>query len=55
VTPARQLQFALSLELDSVSCAENEVLAGLVCASGGTNGSKCATPGTAATGLCVRG
>jgi hypothetical protein len=39
---------------DSVSCAEGEVLVGLVCASGGTDGTKCATPGTAATGLCVR-
>jgi hypothetical protein len=36
---------------DGVSCAENEVL---VCASGSTDGAKCATPGTAATGLCVR-
>jgi len=37
-----------------VSCMEGEVLAGLVCASGGTDGAKCATPGTAVTGLCVR-
>ena len=39
---------------DSVSCGDDEVLAGFVCASGGTDGAKCATPGTAATGLCVR-
>jgi hypothetical protein len=25
-----------------------------VCAAGPTDGGKCATPGTAATGLCVR-
>jgi Collagen triple helix repeat (20 copies) len=39
---------------DSVSCADGEVLAGLVCAIGATDGAKCATSGTAATGLCVR-
>jgi hypothetical protein len=39
---------------DSVSCAEGEILAGLVCATGATDGAKCATPGTAAAGLCVR-
>jgi hypothetical protein len=37
-----------------VSCADGEVLAGLVCANGATDGAKCATSGTAATGLCVR-
>jgi hypothetical protein len=26
----------------------------LVCASGATDGTKCATPGTEATGLCMR-
>jgi hypothetical protein len=39
---------------DSVRCGDDEVLAGFVCASGATDGAKCATPGTAATGLCVR-
>src|SRR5919201_607254 len=39
---------------DSVSCGDDEILAGFVCASGATDGAKCATPGTAATGLCVR-
>jgi len=40
--------------MDSVRCGDDEVLAGFVCASGATDGAKCATPGTAATGLCVR-
>jgi hypothetical protein len=39
---------------DAVTCADNEILAGLVCASGATDGAKCATPSTTATGLCVR-
>src|SRR5919201_1794313 len=39
---------------DSVRCGDDEVLAGFVCASGASDGAKCATPGTAATGLCVR-
>ena len=39
---------------DTVGCAAGESLAGFVCASGATDGAKCATPGTAATGLCVR-
>jgi hypothetical protein len=39
---------------DSVSCGDDEILAGFVCASGATDGAKCATPGTAATGLCLR-
>ncbi len=33
---------------------EPSTRAGFVCASGATDGAKCATPGTAATGLCVR-
>jgi Collagen triple helix repeat (20 copies) len=39
---------------DSVRCGDDEVLAGFVCANGATDGGKCATPDTAATGLCVR-
>src|SRR5512132_2940498 len=39
---------------DTVRCADNEALVSLVCASGATDGTKCATPGTAATGLCMR-
>ena len=39
---------------DSVRCGDDEVLAGFVCASGATDGAKCATPGTASTGLCAR-
>src|SRR6185437_8083898 len=37
----------------SVSCADNEQLVSLLCASGATNGAKCAAPDIAATGLCV--
>jgi hypothetical protein len=29
-------------------------LISLVCASGATDGTKCAIPGTAATGVCMR-
>ena len=39
---------------DTVRCADDEALISLVCASGATDGTKCATPGTAATGLCMR-
>lgn len=39
---------------DAVRCEDNETLVSLVCASGATDGAKCATPGTAATGLCMR-
>ena len=39
---------------DTVGCAAGEILAGFVCASGATDGAKCVTPGTPATGLCVR-
>ena len=39
---------------DTVRCADDEVLISMVCASGATDGTKCATPGTAATGLCMR-
>jgi hypothetical protein len=39
---------------DSVRCGDDEVLAAFVCASGATDGAKCAIPGAAATGLCVR-
>jgi hypothetical protein len=39
---------------DSVRCGDDEVLAGFVCASGAADGTRCTTPGTAATGLCVR-
>ena len=39
---------------DTVRCADDEALISLLCASGATDGTKCATPGTAATGLCMR-
>ncbi|HEY1362196.1 MAG TPA: hypothetical protein VGF60_08120 [Xanthobacteraceae bacterium] len=38
----------------SVQCGTDEVLAGLVCASGAPDGAKCAAPDTAATGICAR-
>jgi hypothetical protein len=39
---------------DTVRCADDETLISLLCASGVIDGTKCATPGTAATGLCMR-
>ena len=39
---------------DTVSCRNDEALVSLVCASGAIDGTKCATPGTAVTGLCMR-
>ena len=39
---------------DTVRCEDNEALVSLVCASGATDGTKCATPGTTATGVCMR-
>ena len=39
---------------DTVRCEDNEALVSLVCASGATDGTKCATPGTAVTGMCMR-
>ena len=39
---------------DTVRCGDDEALVSLVCASGATDGTKCATPGTAATGVCMR-
>lgn len=37
----------------SVGCADNEVLVSLICASGATDGPKCAAPDSAAVGLCM--
>jgi hypothetical protein len=39
---------------DTVRCADDETLISLLCASGATDGTKCATLGTAATGVCMR-
>jgi hypothetical protein len=39
---------------DTVRCGDDETLVSLVCANGTPDGMKCATPGTAATGLCMR-
>jgi hypothetical protein len=39
---------------DTVRCGDDEALVSLVCASGAIDGTKCATPGTAVTGLCTR-
>jgi len=43
-----------SVRTDGAHCSDDEVLVSLVCASGATDGAKCAMPGTAATALCVR-
>ena len=39
---------------DTVACADNELLVSLVCATGTADGTKCTTPGAAATALCMR-
>jgi hypothetical protein len=39
---------------DSVSCGNDEILAGFVCASGATDGAKCATPAARARAATVR-
>jgi hypothetical protein len=39
---------------DTVRCGDDETLVSLVCASGATDGNKCATPGSAVTALCIR-
>jgi hypothetical protein len=38
----------------TVRCGDDEALVSLVCANGAPDGAKCATPETAATGLCMR-
>jgi hypothetical protein len=53
VTPGPAPAIRVVTGTDSVRCEGDEILAGFVCASGATDGAKCATPGTAATGLCV--
>jgi|SRR5450759_273645 hypothetical protein len=50
--PAQALRMVTGT--DTVACAADEALVSLVCASGATDGTKCTTPGTAATGLCMR-
>lgn len=50
--PASSLRVVTST--DTVSCGNDEALVSLVCASGAIDGTKCATPGTAVTGLCMR-
>lgn len=39
---------------DTVRCGDDEVLVSLLCASGATDGTKCAVPAAAATGVCMR-
>src|SRR5262245_66434771 len=38
----------------TVRCGDDGALVSLVCANGAPDGAKCATPETAATGLCMR-
>jgi Collagen triple helix repeat (20 copies) len=38
----------------TVRCGDDEALVSLVCSSGAPDGAKCATPESAATGLCMR-
>jgi hypothetical protein len=39
---------------DTVHCSNDEVLVALICERGVPDGTKCATPGSTATGLCKR-
>jgi hypothetical protein len=39
---------------DTVRCGDDEALVSLVCASGAIDGTKCATPDTVVTGVCMR-
>jgi hypothetical protein len=52
--PGPGAQIRLVTGVDKVNCAEGEVLASLVCASGPADGMRCATAGTTAVGLCTR-
>src|ERR1700751_2726644 len=52
--PAPALPLRLVTGTDTVRCGDDEALVSLVCASGATDGTKCATPSTAATGVCMR-
>ena len=52
--PGPSPPFRVVTGTDAARCADDEILVSLVCASGATDGAKCATPGTAATALCVR-
>jgi Collagen triple helix repeat (20 copies) len=51
--PGPATTFRVVTGTGSVSCADKELLVSLVCASGATDGAKCAAPDTAATGLCL--
>jgi Collagen triple helix repeat (20 copies) len=51
--PGPSLGLRLVTGTDTVRCADDETLVSLVCATGATDGAKCAIPGTAATGLCM--
>ena len=52
--PAPAPPLRLVTGTDTVRCGDDEALVSLVCASGATEGTKCATPGTTATGVCMR-
>ena len=52
--PAPAPPLRLVTGTDTVRCGDDETMVSLVCASAATDGTKCATPGTAATGVCMR-
>ena len=52
--PAPAPPLRLVTGTDTVRCGDDEALVSLVCASGAIDGTKCATPGTAVTGVCMR-
>jgi hypothetical protein len=53
--PGPATTFRVVTGTGSVRCGDDELLVSFVCASGATDGAKCAASDAAATGLCVPG
>jgi hypothetical protein len=52
--PGPAATFRVVTGTGSVSCGDDELMVSFVCASGATDGAKCAAPDAPATGLCIR-
>jgi hypothetical protein len=52
--PGAALALRVVTGTDTVQCRDDETLVSLLCANGAPDGSKCASAGAAATGLCMR-
>jgi len=52
--PGAALALRVVTGTDTVQCRDDETLVSLLCANGAPDGSKCASAGTAVTGLCMR-